>query len=148
MSFVVCLEKLQCRKLVCGKMNFHFIMINIFIMFHMIIPVCSLFYLPFFVFTWYIIPCLRYSFDKLFLNFSAKLLFVFFVAVCTVICASKHLQPGSWTVVIRWRMKCLSVAFSPYKKYLQCAGELIPQSIVVLKYCDNIDNKYNTVAHL
>ena len=73
---------------------------------------------------------------------------VFCADMCTAICVSNRLIPGSWPVAIRWKMKLLSVKFSSYTTYLPCTGALIPQSIIILKYFDNIDNNYNDAAHL
>ena len=45
-------------------------------------------------------------------------------------------------------MKLFYVALRPSKNYLPWSGALIPQSIIVLKAYENIDNKYNDVSHL
>ena len=46
------------------------------------------------------------------------------------------------------KMKLLPVAFRLSTNYLSWTGALIPWSIIILKTCDNIGNKYNSVSHM
>ena len=57
------------------------------------------------------------------------------------------LKPGSYTVAINLKINLLSVSLRPSTTSLPCPGALAPRSIIILQACDNIDNKYITVAH-
>ena len=92
------------------------------------------------------IPRLRDSLDKCFWNHCAKLTSAFFVTVWNYICVLNCSLPGSYTVAIRCNMNLLSVALSPYTTSLTWTGALIPRSITILKYYNNMDNMYNVVV--
>ena len=87
MWFFVCPNKLKFRKLFCCTIYIHFLMLNIFILFRMLLSVCKL------LFNWYILFFLRdikhhvyvMHLTSVFLNTNDKLTSVFCVAVFTII---------------------------------------------------------------
>ena len=148
MWFVVWTHKPQLKKLICYTIHLHFLMLSIFIMSHIILLFCPLFLIDFFCFPWYIIPCFRDAIDKCFWNSCAKLTSKSCAAVFTSICVSNYSLPGSCTAAIRWSMKPFYIVLMPSTTTFLYPGALIIRSIILLKDCNNIENKYKYAAHL
>ena len=149
MWFVVCTKKLKFIKLVWCKIDIHVFMLDHLIMLHMILPGCPLFLDILVLFSPLCkIPCVSGALDKYFWSSSAKLTSEFSASVWTDICVSNRLLTGICALALRWKMKLFSIAFRPSTNSLLCNGTLIPRSIIILMDCDNIYNKYNSVAHM
>ena len=149
MWFFVCNIKLELWKLVCITKTFNIFVVNISILLNIILPFCPLlFTCPFFVFALINHSMFACCMRKVFLNSMDKLTSDVRVPVCIIICVSYPFAPGTFTFNINWNISLLSMALRSSTIYLSCSGALIPWSIIIEKYCDNIDNSYNSVAYM
>ena len=55
---------------------------------------------------------------------------------------------GSFILANKWKIKSLSIELITSTTFVTWPGALIPCSIILLKDCRNMDNKYYNVAHL
>ena len=59
-----------------------------------------------------------------------------------------YFAPGSCTVDINCNINLLTVLLRPSTTSLKFPGAFIPWPIITEHLCDNMDNNYNTVAHI
>ena len=104
MWLVVCNTKLQFSKLVCSTIHFNILVINIFVILHMILSIFPVFTWRFFCFLSSKISCLCYALYKCFWNSCAKPTPEFYADVFIYICVSKLLLPGSCKFAIKLKI--------------------------------------------